>query len=512
MARRWSAVLARLGVPTGDGRILAPGGITSRELPLPLLWQGQTQDGHGGSMVVGRIESVSFGDGMVTATGSMLDTLPYAAEEQIASGVVGPSVDLDEIEYQMNDAEQIVITRGRIAGATLVPIPAFEGVSITMDPMPAMPQHDHPMDPEDMPMYDMQYSAHDLAIFSVRTSGWSSMPIADEGRAWDGAAAADRIFTWAGGPDNINWSKYARGFLRKDDEANPETRGAYGFGIADIIDGTLTIVPRGVFAAAAAVQGSRTGKTPADADAMKRVLRGIYSRMDREAPFSLAASAAPSQLPSVAWFAAPKLSGVTPLTVTPEGRVFGHIAPWGECHVGMPGCVTAPDSPSGYSYFHTGEQRTQEGVDVPVGTLVTGPRHADPQLSFRAAAQHYDDLSCAVAKVVAGEDEFGVWVAGWMLPGADPAKVEQFMSSPVSGDWRRIGGALELIAVCSVNSPGFPVPRARVAFSNGAQRTLVGSFGVRPQEGVYKAPEAAQPVRDDSKAARAKWAWATTEG
>lgn len=190
--------------------------------------------------------------------------------------------------------------------------------------------------------------------------------------------------------------------------------------------------------------------------------------------------------------------------------MFGHIATWGQCHVGLPGCVTAPSSPSGYAYFHTGEQRTQEGATVPVGTLVTGPRHADPQLSFRAAAQHYDDLDCAVARVVAGEDDHGIWVAGWMLPGADPAKVDQFLSSPVSGDWRRVAGELELIAVCSVNSPGFPVPRSRVAFSAGAQRTLIGRFGLTPRRGEEPAPLPEQRAGVDAETARARWAWAQT--
>src|SRR5690606_18751943 len=130
------------------------------------------------------------------------------------------------------------------------------------------------------------------------------------------------------------------------------------------------------------------------------------------------------------------------------------------------GCVTAPSSLTNYAAFHQHSQPVQGGQRVPAGVLVTGQRHADPHLAFKAAQQHYDDLDAAVAKVVAGEDEFGIWVAGWMLPDANPARVEQFMASPVSGDWRPIGGSLELIAVCSVNAPGFPVPRARVAFAN----------------------------------------------
>lgn len=529
MPRSWSAVLARLGVPTGDKRLIAPGALTSRELPLPLMWQRVSDSGHSGSVTVGAIETLTIDNenGIVTATGRFLEVRGAAeAQAQTDAGVTGPSIDIfddvdirevqtlieagvvgpnvlddmDDIEYAMDADGMVVITNGRIAGATLVQIPAFAGVSIDM------------VDGPDVP----------ALTASVRTTGWADMPIADEARDWDGDAAAARVFTWAGGPDSPDWAKYARAFLRKDDSANPETRGAYGFGIADVIDGTLTIVPRGVFAAAAATEGGRTGETPEDAEGMQSVLRGIYGRMDRDAPFSLAASAAaPRQLPPLEWFAKPDLDRLTPLTVTDPGiyglqRIFGHIGGADTCHVGLPGCVTPPMGHSDYSHFHVGAQELAEGGLLPVGTLVAGPRHADPQLAFRAAQEHYDDVDARVAKVVAGEDEFGIWVAGWLLPDAKPEAVEVFKSSPVSGDWRWIGGQLELIAVCSVNTPGFPVPRARVAFSSGAQQTLIASFGITPVSGSWE--DATRPdasfVGSNMDTARAKWAWAqaTTEG
>jgi hypothetical protein len=368
MARTWHAVLARTGVRTGDGRILSEGGGSSRDLPRAIMWQERTESGHGGAVVVGRMETLRIADGMVTATGSMLEDIPYKVLEELEAGVIGPSVDLDDIEYVMDADENLVLTRWRVAGATLVAVPAFADVSFTLDPLPA---------PE---------------IYAEAVpAGYDS---------WD----------------------------------------AYSASLA------------------------------------------TFATQTREA------MAAPV-LPQAEWFQNPGVTELTPLTVTPEGRVFGHIAPWGECHIGLPGCVTAPSSMSGYSHFMTGAQRVVGGAEVPAGTLVTGPRHADPQQAFRAAQQHYDDLDAAVAKVAAGEDEFGIWVAGWMLPGASPARVEQFMSSPVSGDWRRVGGSLELIAVCSVNAPGFPVPRARVAFSHGEQRALVGSFGVTAQRGELTLPK-----------------------
>lgn len=490
MARTWTAVLARTDTPTGDGRVLAGTGATTRDLPLPLLFQGQTDDGHGGSVVVGRIEEIEFRDGMALGRGTLLDSYDHGmVAEQIEAGVVGPSVDLDDIEYVMDDSERVVMTRWRIAGATLVAIPAFAGVSFDLGPAMEDP------------------AGPDAVVAAVRSSGWSDMPIADEGRAWDGSAAASRVFSWAGGPDDPDWGRYARAFLQKKDGVDPETKGAYGYGIADVIDGTLTIVPRGVFAAAAAVQGSR-GATPGpDAAGLRRVLGSIYRRMDRTPPWdaesaSLRASAEPEKLPPAAWFTAPDLDRLTPLTVSDTGRVFGHIAGWDTCHVGLPGCVTPPHSLSGYSAFHVSAQRTAEGDLLPVGVLSVGGGHADVNLGFRAAGEHYDDVAASVARVVAGEDEYGIWVAGWLLPDADPDRVRQFMSCPLSGDWRDVGGSLELIAVCSVNTPGFPVPRARVAFSLNRQRTLIASSGMKPVRGARVA------LRDGTETARATWAWA----
>lgn len=390
MARTWSAVLARSGIPTGDGRVLAPGGGSSRSLPLPLSYQAASDDGHGGSVVVGRIETMAFTDGMVTATGSMLDSAEYGdVIEQLEAGVIGPSVDLDDIEYVMDADENLVLTKWRVAGATLVAIPAFADVSLTLDPLPA-----------------------------------------------------------------------------------PDVEGTEGEPVAPSTS--------------------------------------VYD--------SMWASAAPSVLPPLSAFQRPDVDRLTPLTVSDTGqgwqKVFGHIAPWGQCHVGLPGCVTAPSSPTGYSYFMQGEQLTESGDVVPVGVMVAGPRHADAQLAFRAAQDHYDDPSAAVAKVIAGEDEFGIWVAGWLLPGASEEAVNVFRSNPVSGDWRRIGGALEMIAVCSVNTAGFPMPKARVAFSAGHQRTLIGSFGITPVSGSWEdATQSDSFVKTtDADGARARWAWASAKG
>ena len=47
---------------------------------------------------------------------------------------------------------------------------------------------------------------------------------------------------------------------------------------------------------------------------------------------ALIAAAAPVA-PPASWFDQPKFSGPTPLTITPEGRVYGHAALWGTWHI-----------------------------------------------------------------------------------------------------------------------------------------------------------------------------------
>jgi len=163
--------------------------------------------------------------------------------------------------------------------------------------------------------------------------------------------------------------------------------------------------------------------------------------------------------PPKSWFEDPELSMKTPLTVTEEGRVYGHLAAWNECHrdVGMKACVLAPKSQKNYEPFHLGTVFTAEGEPVRVGKIVMDTRHAGINLNYRAAAIHYDDTGDEVAVVRAGEDKFGIWVAGSVVPEADERKVAKLRRSPLSGDWRALDGHLELTAALAVNVPAFPV-------------------------------------------------------
>lgn len=201
---------------------------------------------------------------------------------------------------------------------------------------------------------------------------------------------------------------------------------------------------------------------------------------------ALTASAGPAK-PSLDWFKNPRFSVLTPLTVSEDGQVYGHIAAWDGCHIGQPEgagvCTAPPRSQTNYSYFLTGQTMTEDGTMVPTGRLTVNTRHAGPSLNYRNANAHYENTGMAAADVYAGEDEFGIWVAGAVRPDATEEQVRALRGSALSGDWRRVGVGQELVGVLAVNTPGFPVPRTQGKVTGGELSSLVASGVVGPQAG-----------------------------
>jgi hypothetical protein len=369
-------VLAPVGVKSGDGRHFAPLSLSTRELPLPLMWQIQTAEGHDASVIVGRIDSIDRDENgsLVNARG-VFDVGPYGQEaERLVRHkfLRGVSVDLDNFEAEARNADTLVereknaknetevvrimaddmtVTNGRVMGATLVAKPAFQEVTIEL--------------------------AEDQ--------------MEEEAMVADG--------TYIGTP-----------------ESETETQ--------EMIRSALTAA-------------------------------GI--------PIS----------PPKEWFTDPGLTTETPLTVDDDGRVYGHIATWDTDHVGLPFSTRPPRSRSNYAYFHTGLLRTAEGSDVPVGQITLAGGHAPLNADAAMAVKHYDDTASAFCDVHAGEDAYGIWVAGALRPDVTASQVRAVRAAAPSGDWRPIHGRLEMVAVCQVNVPGFPVTRAMV--SSGHVYALVAA-------------------------------------
>ena len=201
------------------------------------------------------------------------------------------------------------------------------------------------------------------------------------------------------------------------------------------------------------------------------------------------------------WFADPELTAPTPVTVLPDGRVFGHVAVWGTCHTGLglsvgmdDSCTAAPSSPSDYAYFRTGVVTTDQG-DIPVGNLTMGIGHAPDKASAKATMAHYDNTNAVVADVVTGEDEHGIWFSGAMRADLTDDQVRAFKASTLSGDWRTIGEGLELVAALAVNVPGFPIPRLSLAASAGRQTALVAAGMVKRDSADVQASTSPESVK-----------------
>lgn len=300
--------------------------------------------------------------------------------------------------------------------------------------------------------------------FGVRSSGWTSMPMADASRDWDGPGATRRLWAWADG----DLSKFGRAFLWS--ATNAQTQADFKLPIADLIDGTLTIVPRALNAVASVLGGGRGGVDIPDAD--KARIQGIVQRLQKRAgggsqreaepgrQMALVASGAPLK-PPAAWFEDPHFDGPTGLRVEDSGRVYGHLAIWDVCHTGIGNsCVTPYKSRADYRYFKTGYVVTDDGTELAIGKITLGGGHASLEYGYIPALEHYDEAGSCVAVVNVGEDDFGIWVAGSLASEIPEGTVAQLRACPLSGDWRRIEGNLELIAALAVVTPGYPVVRA----------------------------------------------------
>ena len=81
----------------------------------------------------------------------------------------------------------------------------------------------------------------------MSVTAFHDLPLADRDRKWDGGEAEKRVRKWAGAEDEPN-EKYRDAHVWYDSD-NKDNFTAYKLLIADVVDGKLTAVPRGVMAA-----------------------------------------------------------------------------------------------------------------------------------------------------------------------------------------------------------------------------------------------------------------------
>lgn len=281
-------------------------------------------------------------------------------------------------------------------------------------------------------------------------------------------------------------------FWREDDENGFGTIYGKGFFSSDELgEEARKLISEGVISGVSAdVGGAVVEELEAREDGVRRLIkRGTIvavtalpipafddTKVSVTTEEAVVASAADGWQPDSRWFENPGLDKPTPITVTADGRVYGHAALWGTCHVGYRDrCVTPPRSKSNYQYFNSGAVLTADGKTVHVGRLTAGTTHAALEFGAQPAKEHYDHTGYGAAYVHAGEDEHGIWFAGAVSPTATPEQIAVLRASATSGDWRLINGALEMVGILGVNSPGFPIPRAKAGLVAGAQVSLVAS-------------------------------------
>lgn len=185
-----------------------------------------------------------------------------------------------------------------------------------------------------------------------------------------------------------------------------------------------------------------------------------------------------SERPPIDYFTDPQLKGRTRVTIDPADdnghrRIYGHLAPWGECHIGIQDrCQMAPHSATNYGWFTLGTMTCAEGCRIPIGTIVMDSGHAPRTAGADRARSYYDQTGWAAADVAVGEDQHGIWFSGALRRGLSTDQAIALEAARLSGDWRPMGGNLELIAVAAVNTGGFPVYEEAVA-ADGSVQSLV---------------------------------------
>lgn len=551
MTIRYTGLIAPEETPTGDGRLFAAGKGTTRPLPIPVMAKFNS-GGHVDATVVGKLVRVFAGPGGMWGSIDFLDPamVPEVnkATYMLDQKVMGPSVDLDR-DYTIEQAAHPTKVGSKVArfsaynivGVTLVPMPAFSQVHLSVD--------------NQAEQQSLLASAGVYADFDINARAWDAWPLAPREYTFNADDAVKRIADWSGiGTKTPSLDHYASTFLWRDGSQAGDTlaQDSFRLPLADIINGQPHLIYHAVYAAAALLSGGHGGlpNIPQDEqERMKGVINAIYDKMSKAygdsgmlSPFmgggrqdtqaaldadcgcedvneeSLVASSAPVAPPKE-WFNDPHLAGPTRFTIGSDGRVFGHVAQWKQCHVGIGDrCVVAPKSRTDYKYFKLGPVVTADGTEIDCGKITMGAGHAHAQWGIVPSRDHYDNSAACAAVVNVGEDRFGIWVAGSLTAGMTPEKIAELRRSPLSGDWRMVDGNLEMIAALAVNNPGFVIrdqggsvfsmqgigtveeTEVGLEFDNGPNHENEDTWTARDQEEFDARLAAIQARRDGLKA------------
>ncbi len=425
-------VLATENVQTGDGRVIAAMALEWPELPLPLAWLERQMHGDllDGGAQIGTIDTITRTGADVAFTGQVDDEVPEGAEL---------------VRRMANNSP---------------PLGSRVGISIDPDNW-AMELVDTTMDEAD---------AEELVMLLASGSGQlpprrARQPV---------AVGANGVQAAAGDPDPgegvgvVLFTEAAGDILER--YTRLRIRGATACAIAAFTSGYMELAeaappaegepPAEPEPTATVIVASARTRPPAAAFAVPEPQPGDEGMVD---VYGMPAQELLVEQPDDGYGSAGL--GV-PMTITNDGRVFGHGALWGQCHVGyLDECVTAPPSMAAYAHFHVGETVVDTGERLATGVLTVNTDHAAAYLLAPEARDHYANTGLAFADVRASNGNLGLWFSGVLRDGFTDEQLRVLRASSLSGDWRRRGTNLELVAALAVNVPGFPIAREAVTAS-----------------------------------------------
>ncbi len=130
---------------------------------------------------------------------------------------------------------------------------------------------------------------NDQAVLKSKSIGFqNNLPISEKKQGWNKIEAKERVLEKIGGDLTYEAAQeeFKRAFLWCDDE-NAEHVDSYKLLIADVVDGKLTIIPKGVFAAAGSISGIKGGVNISEdaKELIKETINEYYSQLDMESPF-----------------------------------------------------------------------------------------------------------------------------------------------------------------------------------------------------------------------------------
>lgn len=472
-AGRYAFTLAFEDQPTleAPAREFKGGVLTWDQTPFPLKWQEAEAPGHEGAVIVGRVDAVWREPGQLRGVlqfdtqgsngaeahrliqgrylkgGSLLAdditdadvefVYPAAAGTEGDDGTEGDGDGGGLLDLLGPPPERVVFHSGRIRSWTLVAEPAFAAALV-----------ETPTGPDQL-----------VALAAT------SQAFEVDNSEWDGNAAMTSCTTAA----------CYRAICAGRKAGPPDERGSWalphhktegGPPNANGVRNALSALPK--------TQGLQ------NTDQARRHLEAHLSAIQASALVAAAATVTIPDVPPAWWFSepaeAPPIGG---LCVTPEGRVYGYLAPFGIAHRGFDARIEAPRGTVDYSdflnkpAFVTGED--EEVVQLPAGNITMACGHA-PTLrrDARVGPEYYDNSCSVAARIRVGENGHGVWVAGALLPDVDATQVQRMLACELSGDWephRDRPGWQRLVAAHLVPTGGLPKAQAdqtvRVRFRDG---------------------------------------------